>query len=674
MYITDSTRDVVARFDLSTPWDTTTTTFYDNVYVGFQELTPTGIFYQEDQSKAYIVGSSSDTVFQYNTDVPSLELASSGITTRSSVIINNEARLNNRLYVTGDTHISGNTNVKGTLTADGTINAATLNITSAIDLADSDILRFGSSDDWEFFHNGTHNYMDLNVGNLIIRDNTTTRFTFERTTGNLLLGSSSSTGTASQLLQVTGGAYVSGNVGVGTTNPTRTLDVNGDLRIRGGLYVGLANTSGTSGQVLQSTGIGVTWVSSSWGGTSWVKKTTTYTAVNGDKIIADTSGGSFTITLPATPTTGNSVIVADGDDWNTNNLTIGRNGSTIEGLSDNFVLDIKGITVEFIYDGTTWELFANSGPVMNAPRRSQSYSATSNQTTFTVTNGYTPGYIDVYLNGSKLQQSAEFTATDGSTFVLSTGASLNDIVDVVAFDMGVNTNPNYTTTRLVTRTVATASQTSFSVSYDVGYVDVYLNGSKLDSTEFTATTGSTVVLTTAATENDVLEFISYATLSVNTLDTTVVNETTNATRYITFTDVTSGSISTARVSSSGLTFNPSTGVFTTQNINATKLTLTQGINATGIVTASGGFVGNVTGNVTGNLTGTASNATSATSATSAGTATNANNVNVSNESSDTTCFPVFVTTATGDQAPKTNTGFYFNSATGTLYATQFSGD
>ena len=311
---------------------------------------------------------------------------------------------------------------------------------------------------------------------------------------------------------------------------------------------------------------------------------------------------------------------------------------------------------------------------MNAPRRSQSYSATSNQTTFTVTNGYTPGYIDVYLNGSKLQQSAEFTATDGSTFVLSTGASLNDIVDVVAFDMGVNTNPNYTTTRLVTRTVATASQTSFSVSYDVGYVDVYLNGSKLDSTEFTATTGSTVVLTTAATENDVLEFISYATLSVNTLDTTVVNETTNATRYITFTDVTSGSISTARVSSSGLTFNPSTGVFTTQNINATKLTLTQGINATGIVTASGGFVGNVTGNVTGNLTGTASNATSATSATSAGTATNANNVNVSNESSDTTCFPVFVTTATGDQAPKTNTGFYFNSATGTLYATQFSGD
>jgi hypothetical protein len=50
----------------------------------------------------------------------------------------------------------------------------------------NDILRFGTSDDWELFHNGTSNFMDLNVGNLIIRDNTTTRFTFERTTGNLI--------------------------------------------------------------------------------------------------------------------------------------------------------------------------------------------------------------------------------------------------------------------------------------------------------------------------------------------------------------------------------------------------------------------------------------------------------------------------------------------------------
>jgi len=62
--------------------------------------------------------------------------------------------------------------------------SAVLRVREAIDLADNDILRFGTGDDWEMFHNGTNNYMDLNVGNLYIRDTTTTRFTFERTTGN----------------------------------------------------------------------------------------------------------------------------------------------------------------------------------------------------------------------------------------------------------------------------------------------------------------------------------------------------------------------------------------------------------------------------------------------------------------------------------------------------------
>ena len=55
-----------------------------------------------------------------------------------------------------------------------------VNIRNAIDLADNDVLRFGSGDDCEMFTNGTHMYMDLNSGinNFIIRDGTTTRFTF----------------------------------------------------------------------------------------------------------------------------------------------------------------------------------------------------------------------------------------------------------------------------------------------------------------------------------------------------------------------------------------------------------------------------------------------------------------------------------------------------------------
>ena len=57
---------------------------------------------------------------------------------------------------------------------------STVSVRGAIDLADNDILRFGSGDDAEFFCNGSHFYLDLNggIGNFYIRDGSTTRFTF----------------------------------------------------------------------------------------------------------------------------------------------------------------------------------------------------------------------------------------------------------------------------------------------------------------------------------------------------------------------------------------------------------------------------------------------------------------------------------------------------------------
>ena len=57
-----------------------------------------------------------------------------------------------------------------------------------------------------------------------------------------------------------------------------------------------------------------------------------------------------------------------------------------------------------------------------------------------------------------------------------------------------------------------------------------------------------------------------------------------------------------------------------------------------------------------------------------GTAAIATTVTVADESSDTTCFPLFVTTATGDQAPKSGSNLTFNSDTGALGATSFTGD
>jgi hypothetical protein len=98
------------------------------------------------------------------------------------------------------------------------------------------------------------------------------------------------------------------------------------------------------------------------GGSSWSKKTANYTAVSGDKIITDTVGGTFTITLPASPSIGTAVVIADGNNWKTTNLTVARNGSTIEGAAEDLILDIPNIQVELVYDGSTWEVYAFTGP------------------------------------------------------------------------------------------------------------------------------------------------------------------------------------------------------------------------------------------------------------------------------------------------------------------------
>lgn len=59
------------------------------------------------------------------------------------------------------------------------------------------------------------------------------------------------------------------------------------------------------------------------------------------------------------------------------------------------------------------------------------FTATAGQTTFSVPS-YVPGFIDVYRNGVMLG-SADYTATNGTTVVLATGATAGDLVEVISF-------------------------------------------------------------------------------------------------------------------------------------------------------------------------------------------------------------------------------------------------
>ena len=170
------------------------------------------------------------------------------------------------------------------------------------------------------------------------------------------------------------------------------------------------------------------------------------------------------------------------------------------------VTNARTITI----NGTTYDLSANRTWVVDTSsvttRVIQKFTATASQTTFTITGGYTVGMVDVFLNGVKLDNATEFTASNGSTVVLTAAAAVNDVVEVYKYGGQFIAN---NTLRQTTAFTATAGQTTFTVNYSVGFVDVFYNGAKLAAAEFTATNGTSIVLSTACVVNDIVEVVAY---------------------------------------------------------------------------------------------------------------------------------------------------------------------
>ena len=84
----------------------------------------------------------------------------------------------------------------------------------------------------------------------------------------------------------------------------------------------------------------------------------TYTAVNGDQILVNTSGSGIgspvTINLPASPAIGNEVHFIDsGNAFASNNLTIGRNSSNILGGTSDLVVSVNGSAFTLVYVNAT---------------------------------------------------------------------------------------------------------------------------------------------------------------------------------------------------------------------------------------------------------------------------------------------------------------------------------
>ena len=79
----------------------------------------------------------------------------------------------------------------------------------------------------------------------------------------------------------------------------------------------------------------------------------------------------------------------------------------------------------------------------------QTYSLTSNTTELSFTAGYIVGFVDVYVNGVKLIDVQDYSATNASTITLTTAAVSGDVVEIVAYkalNVGnvENANGNFT--------------------------------------------------------------------------------------------------------------------------------------------------------------------------------------------------------------------------------------
>jgi hypothetical protein len=107
------------------------------------------------------------------------------------------------------------------------------------------------------------------------------------------------------------------------------------------------------------------------GAASWdtTVKTSGFTAVSGVGYFVNTTSGAITVTLPASPAAGAVVAVKDyANTFDTNNVTLARNGSNIGGTAEDATLLTEGIAVTLVYvDATQGWLVTDSGLQSEAP-------------------------------------------------------------------------------------------------------------------------------------------------------------------------------------------------------------------------------------------------------------------------------------------------------------------
>jgi len=159
-------------------------------------------------------------------------------------------------------------------------------------------------------------------------------------------------------------------------------------------------------------------------------------------------------------------------------------------------------------------------------------SSTFSINTYTMSGGetsqivsYTPGQLNVYLNGTLLKNGTDYIATNGTSITGLSAMSAGSILEVHTWA----TTELYDSSVFSIQTFTmSGGETSQAVSYTPGKLNVYLNGALLlNGTDYIATNGTSITGLQAMTSGDILEIHTWKIVSVYSVAS--LNEITDVT-------------------------------------------------------------------------------------------------------------------------------------------------